>query len=188
MALSSGQAALIVVLHGGPSLPSSYLYPLEDVVPYRSIVFYDQLGCGRSDEPADMSLYSIEDSVRDLKALLKHLGVRRFHLYGQSYGGILAFEYLKCVAMASSSSTALADDDNECKCLSAILSSAPTNIAELEKDFLRLYEELTEGDTEVSEMTNFVSLYSKVASSFDDGSLPFPQSSSFAARHFCRRS
>lgn len=63
-------------------MPSNYLYPLEDVVPYRSIVFYDQLGCGSSDEPKDISQYSIEDSVQDLKVLLKKLGVRRFHLYG----------------------------------------------------------------------------------------------------------
>ena len=38
MALSSQQAAPIVTIHGGPSVPSNYLYPMEDVVPYRSIV------------------------------------------------------------------------------------------------------------------------------------------------------
>ena len=151
MALSSRQAAPILALHGGPSIDSSYLYHLEDVVePVRSIVFYDQLGCGRSDEPKDVSLYSIEDSVRDLKALLKKLGVRRFHLYGQSYGGILAFEYMKSVAMESSTDDAGGSSDVECECLSAILSSAPTNIAELEKDFVRLYEELSQPDAEGS--------------------------------------
>ena len=67
MSLSSRQAAPIVALHGGPSIPSNYLYPLEDVVPYRSIVFYDQLGCGKSDEPTDSSLYSTQNSVEDLK-------------------------------------------------------------------------------------------------------------------------
>jgi len=51
MTMSSQQAAPIVVLHGGPGLPSNYLQPLVDVVPYRSIVFYDQLGCGKSDHP-----------------------------------------------------------------------------------------------------------------------------------------
>ena len=51
MALSSRQAAPIVALHGGPSLPSDYLEPLVDCIPYRSIVLYDQLGCGDSDEP-----------------------------------------------------------------------------------------------------------------------------------------
>ena len=55
MALSSRQAAPIVVLHGGPSVPSNYLYPLVDVIPYRSIVFYDQIGCGQSSQPQDIN-------------------------------------------------------------------------------------------------------------------------------------
>ncbi|EJK60276.1 hypothetical protein THAOC_19400, partial [Thalassiosira oceanica] len=91
MNLSSAQAAPIVALHGGPSVPSDYLYPLGDVVPYRSIVFYDQLGCGKSDKPDDASLYSTAHSVDDLRVLLRKIGVRRFHLYGQSYGGILGY-------------------------------------------------------------------------------------------------
>eukprot|EP00986_Skeletonema_menzelii_P008420 scaffold3535_cov148-Skeletonema_menzelii.AAC.4 len=134
MNLSSKQAAPIVALHGGPSVPSNYLYPLEDAVQYRSIVFYDQLGCGKSDQPTDITQYSIEDSVEDLKVLLKKLGVRKFHLYGQSYGGILAFEYMKSVTTSSS------NDDAEC--LSAILSSAPTNVAQIEGEFVRLLDEL----------------------------------------------
>lgn len=112
-------------------------------MPYRSIVYYDQLGCGKSDEPKDVSLYSIEDSVQDLKVLLKKLGVRRFHLYGQSYGGILAFEFMK--SMASSSKH---EDDVEC--LSAILSSAPTNVAEIEKNFDRLTKELLPPDRNIT--------------------------------------
>jgi proline-specific peptidase len=132
MALSSRQAAPIVTLHGGPSLPSSYLYPLEKVVPYRSIVYYDQLGCGKSDTPNDVSLYSIEDSVNDLKQLIKHLGIRRFHLYGHSYGGILAFEYMKVVSRENKK--------NDVECLSAILSSAPSDIPQLEMQFVRLRE------------------------------------------------
>jgi len=137
MNLSSQQAAPIVALHGGPSVPSNYLYPLEDVIPYRSIVFYDQLGCGKSDEPTDISQYSIQDSVQDLQVLLKKLGVRKFHLYGQSYGGILAFEYMKSVAESSSS-----DSQDDAKCLSAILSSAPSNVAQVEGEFVRLLDEL----------------------------------------------
>jgi pimeloyl-ACP methyl ester carboxylesterase len=55
MTLSSQKACPILVLHGGPSVPSNYLFPLVNVVPYRSIIFYDQLGCGKSDEPDDMN-------------------------------------------------------------------------------------------------------------------------------------
>jgi pimeloyl-ACP methyl ester carboxylesterase len=54
MSLSSRQAAPIVVIHGGPSLPSDYLEDLVNVIPYRSIVLYDQLGCGDSDEPKSL--------------------------------------------------------------------------------------------------------------------------------------
>jgi proline iminopeptidase len=134
VSLSSRQAAPIVVLHGGPSVPSDYLYPLEQAVGYRSIVFYDQLGCGKSDEPKDLNCYSIDLALDDLEALLKKIGVRRFHLYGQSFGGILAFEYLKRQAERN-------QDDG---CLSVILSSTPTNVAQVEEEASRLVAKLTE--------------------------------------------
>jgi len=146
MNLSSMQAAPIVALHGGPSVPSNYLYPLADIVPYRSIIFYDQLGCGKSDQPTDITQYSTNDSVSDLKILLKKLGVRRFHLYGQSYGGILAYEYMKSIATESKEG-----NNDDVKCLSAILSGAPTNIPQIEKDFVSLVEDLTEGKDDISE-------------------------------------
>ena len=54
--LFSEKAAPVVAIHGGPSLPSDYLEPLVDVIPNRSIVLFDQLGCGESDEPKDNKL------------------------------------------------------------------------------------------------------------------------------------
>ena len=87
----------LVVLHGGPSVPSNYLRPLENIVTDRSILFYDQLGCGRSDEPDNPYMYSIDLAVEDLDQLLSMTGIAvgPYHLYGQSFGGILAFEFLK---------------------------------------------------------------------------------------------
>lgn len=55
MSMSSRQAAAVLVLHGGPSVPSDYLYPLVDFVPYRCMIFYDQIGCGRSSQPKDVN-------------------------------------------------------------------------------------------------------------------------------------
>jgi len=130
MSLSSQQAAPIVVLHGGPSLPSDYCYPLAKHVPYRSILFYDQLGCGKSDEPDDLTHYSIDQAVDDLETVLKRLSIRRFHLYGHSYGGILAYEYLKRIV-----ENGIDNNNSDNKCLSVILSSAPTNIQQMESDW-----------------------------------------------------
>jgi len=126
MNLSSQQAAPILVLHGGPGVPSDYLLSLKDVVPYRSIVFYDQLGCGRSPGPKSKEAYNIESSLDDLEVLIKKIGLRRFHLYGQSFGGILAFEYLKRVAERN-------DGDTDApRCLSVILSSSPCDVEQVE--------------------------------------------------------
>jgi proline iminopeptidase len=106
------------------------LYPLEQHVPYRSIVFYDQIGCGRSSEPSGPSSYSIDWAVDDLEFLLQKLGVRRFHLYGQSFGGILAFEFLKRQAERKTN-----DEDG---CLSVVLSSTPTNVKQVQMEANRL--------------------------------------------------
>jgi len=45
---------------------------------------------------------------------------RGFHLYGQSFGGLLAFEYLKRRAEAA--------NDDAPNCRSVVLSSAPSNV------------------------------------------------------------
>jgi len=89
----------LVVLHGGPSLPSQYLYPMvPNLNEDRPILFYDQLGCGKSDEPRDKRLYSIAQSISDLDIVLQALGYgqeTKIHLFGHSYGGCLAYEYSK---------------------------------------------------------------------------------------------
>ena len=56
--LHSSDSPPLLVVHGGPSLPSDYLYPIADEMPRtRSIIFYDQLGYGKStSDPDDDSL------------------------------------------------------------------------------------------------------------------------------------
>ena len=68
----------LLVCHGGPQVPSDYLWDLEDVSQNRSVILYDQLGCGRSDEPpAGSGCYSVEASVDDLRELIATLRLRR---------------------------------------------------------------------------------------------------------------
>ena len=93
----------IVVLHGGPGVPSDYLQPLKvlAVREQRKMFFYDQLGCGRSEGPADESFYSVPQAAEDAVTMLQHfadfhglLDLGGFHLYGHSWGGCLAVEVL----------------------------------------------------------------------------------------------
>lgn len=146
MNLSSQKASPLLVCHGGPGIPSDYLYPLANVIPYRSIVFYDQLGSGRSPGPDSLDAYSIEKSLDDLELLIQKLNLRRFHLYGQSFGGILAFEYIKRIAERRK------DDDNDHypQCLSVVLSSSPCNVHQVEAAANSLIDGLLKDDDDMS--------------------------------------
>ena len=86
-------ATPLLLLHGGPGAGHDYLEPLEALATERTVVFYDQLGCGNSDRPSDTSLWRIERFVREVDTLRKALELEKVHLLGHSWGGWLAIEY-----------------------------------------------------------------------------------------------
>src|SRR5262249_45082275 len=67
----------VLCLHGGPGMPHDYLEPLEDLASRRPVIFYDQLGCGRSDRPADDSLWTTDRFVEELAVVRAALGLER---------------------------------------------------------------------------------------------------------------
>jgi len=84
----------LLCLHGGPGATHDYLEPLQAVSETgRRVVFYDQLGCGKSDLPNDPSLYTVELFVDEVGAVRTELGLEHVHLFGNSWGGMLAMEY-----------------------------------------------------------------------------------------------
>jgi proline-specific peptidase len=84
----------LLILHGGPGVPHDYLENLAALATEeRRVIFYDQLGCGRSDQPDDLSLWRVERFVEELAGVRRSLGLERVHILGQSWGGMLAIEY-----------------------------------------------------------------------------------------------
>lgn len=84
----------VVYLHGGPGGTHDYLESLEAMAETgRRAIFYDQIGCGKSDLPDDLSLYTPETFVEEVGAVRDHLGLDRVHVFGSSWGGMLAMEY-----------------------------------------------------------------------------------------------
>ena len=90
---TGGPGTPVILLHGGPGATSHYLEPVSSLKVHRTVVLYDQLGSGRSDRIRDTTLMTIDRYVEELEALREHLGIERFHLYGHSWGTILAVEY-----------------------------------------------------------------------------------------------
>jgi proline iminopeptidase len=86
-------ATPLVTVHGGPGATHDYLEPLQALADERPVVFYDQLGAGRSDAPDDISLWTNDRLVDELGGLLDALRLDRIHLLGQSWGTIVAAEY-----------------------------------------------------------------------------------------------
>ncbi|AUZ33793.1 proline iminopeptidase [Arthrobacter sp. PGP41] len=86
-------AVPLVIVHGGPGATHDYLEPLEAMADERPVVFYDQLGAGKSDAPDDIGLWTNERLVDELGRILDGLALDRVHLLGHSWGTIVAAEY-----------------------------------------------------------------------------------------------
>jgi proline-specific peptidase len=86
----------LLCLHGGPGIPHDYLEPLADLADERPVIFYDQLGCGRSADPSldDTGLWTMERALGEVAAVRTGLSLDRMHLFGNSWGGWLAMQYL----------------------------------------------------------------------------------------------
>ncbi len=96
--LTAGQAPPLILLHGGPGAAHDYLEPLAQLadIAARPCVFYDQMGCGRSQHRADApaEFWTVDLFCRELVELIEHLGIGdRYHVLGQSWGGMLGLEH-----------------------------------------------------------------------------------------------
>ena len=83
----------LLTLHGGPGFPHDYMEALDGLADRRRVIFFDQLGCGRSDRPDDDALWTVERFVEEVETVRRALALDDFHLFGSSWGGMLAMEY-----------------------------------------------------------------------------------------------
>ena len=149
----------VLCLHGGPGATHDYLLPMADLTEYGyKVVFYDQLGCGRSEMPDDTSLFTVERGVEEVEGIRRALNLGRIHLMGSSYGGLLAIAY------------ALKYQENlKSLIISSGLASVPLAVAEMQRlkselppeiqKTLRKYEEI--GDYENPEYLKAVQEFYK---------------------------
>jgi proline-specific peptidase len=93
--IGDGDGLPLLMLHGGPGAASYYMEPLaERLAASRPVIVYDQLGCGRSDQPDDPSLWTVDRFAHEVTEVRRALGLDRCHLMGQSWGGWLAIDYM----------------------------------------------------------------------------------------------
>jgi proline iminopeptidase len=87
----------LLVLNGGPGGTHEYFECMESFLPAEGIelIYYDQLGCGLSDNPNDTTFWQLPRFVEEVEQVRQALKLdnTNFYLLGHSWGGILAMEY-----------------------------------------------------------------------------------------------
>ncbi len=87
----------LLLLNGGPGATHEYFECMESFLPAEGVelIYYDQLGCGNSDNPKDTAMWSLPRYVEEVEQVRQALKLdsSNFYLLGHSWGGILAMEY-----------------------------------------------------------------------------------------------
>jgi proline iminopeptidase len=87
------ERAVALVVHGGPGSDHTGFKPAFSPLARRmQLVYFDQRGQGRS-AGGDASRYTLDESVEDMEALRRHLGLGRIVSIGHSYGGMVAMAH-----------------------------------------------------------------------------------------------
>jgi proline iminopeptidase len=92
--VGDGPGTPLLALHGGPGGTSCRFEALAPLGSERRVIFYDQLGSGRSTAPDDSTLWRLPRFVDEVTAVRRALGLDSIHLLGSSWGGALAAEYV----------------------------------------------------------------------------------------------
>jgi proline iminopeptidase len=95
--IGNNPATKVLLLNGGPGCTHEYFECFENFLPAAGIefIYYDQLGCGNSDNPADTSMWDLPRFVEEVEQvrIALDLDSSNCYLLGHSWGGILALEY-----------------------------------------------------------------------------------------------
>jgi proline iminopeptidase len=89
-----GQGRPMLLLHGGPGLDHTYFRPwLDPLGDQVQLIYYDQLGNGRSARPQSYEGIDFDTWADEADALRAELRHDRIILLGHSVGGFIALEY-----------------------------------------------------------------------------------------------
>ena len=83
-----GEGYPLILLHGFAMYKEFWNWQAEALSKNLKVITLDFRGCGKSDHPKDE--YSMEDLADDVKTLMDYLKIKKVHLGGHSFGGMVS--------------------------------------------------------------------------------------------------
>jgi epoxide hydrolase 4 len=91
--VTAGKGPLILFLHGFPEFWYEWKDQLGEFATEHRAVAPDMRGYNLSAKPADVDAYQMQNLVEDVRALVEHLGYKKFILVGHDWGGVVAWSF-----------------------------------------------------------------------------------------------
>ena len=88
-----GQGPLIVMIHGFPDYWFTWRKQMPALAQTHQVVAIDQRGYNKSDQPAGVENYRMENLVNDVKAVIRHFGRDKAVVAGHDWGGMVAWSF-----------------------------------------------------------------------------------------------
>lgn len=93
--VGEGKGTPLLRIHGGPGSRSCGSIPGYSLLgDERPVIFYDQLGSGKSDRPTDTTLWNLPRFVDEVDHLRKAIDLKELHIIGDSWGSAVLAEYM----------------------------------------------------------------------------------------------
>jgi len=90
---AAGAGPLVLFVHGFPEFWYEWRHQLEDFGRDHLAVAPDMRGYNLSSKPEGLEAYGVRHLVEDVRALVAHLGQRRFTLVAHDWGGAVAWAF-----------------------------------------------------------------------------------------------
>jgi len=84
-------AETIILLHGGPAVPDDMIEVVNILKENLQVITFEQRGVGNSN--CGKCKFTMQDYISDIDAIAKYFGLKSFHLFGHSWGGLYAQIY-----------------------------------------------------------------------------------------------
>jgi proline iminopeptidase len=91
--VSFGKGDPLFFIAGGPGGSHYGLRDFDSLSKDYTLVYFDNVGRGKSDTAKNVKEYTIERDIEDLEGLRKAMGFSKINILGHSYGGVVAQGY-----------------------------------------------------------------------------------------------